>query len=633
MGCHPERSEGSLRRLHDSHCPELFNQCRFPDRIYWMLSSEITGDARPTPLLEMLRTSPRVVAVLGSFASLRMTRESFIVLLAVLLFAVTVPAQNTTQSAAPDSKQNASDLEERVREIVARPIFRHSTFGVEIYDLTTGQTLVAINQDKLFNAGSITKLITEGAALALLGPEYRFHTRVYTTGKIVGDTLEGDVVLVASGDPNLSGRIEEDGTLTFTPFDHSYAGVLRGKSVTGDPLQVLHKLAIEVLRKGIWRIHGRVLVDASMFPSTKVEPATRTTISPVVLNDNVIDVRATSASEAGGEVSLEMMPDLPYLKVINRARTGPGNSDAELRFTSDTANADGSHTVVLEGTVPAGRNKSQAAYKVKDPVQYATVAFRESLRWAHIKVIDESEGAGVGAALAADEASAFPAAPDTQPAQRKLLAEHISPPLREEVKLTLKVSQNLHAATTPYLLGAIVGHASDGAFEKGMELERRFLKDAGLDPESVSQLDGEGGMGSAFSPDFMVRYLAYISRQPYGQLFFDSLPVLGRDGTLSEIMQDSRAAGHVHAKTGSYVVANALSGGVIVLGKGLAGYVDAENGHRLIVAAYVNFVPLHGMSEVSGLGEMLTAIAALAYQNASGPAAAYPTVRKKIPRR
>jgi D-alanyl-D-alanine carboxypeptidase/D-alanyl-D-alanine-endopeptidase (penicillin-binding protein 4) len=109
-------------------------------------------------------------------------------------------------------------------------------------------------------------------------------------------------------------------------------------------------------------------------------------------------------------------------------------------------------------------------------------------------------------------------------------------------------------------------------------LERRFLKDAGLDPESVSQLDGEGGMGSAFSPDFMVRYLAYISRQPYAQFFFDSLPVLGRDGTLSEMMQDSRAAGHVHAKTGSYVVSNALNQGVMVLGKGLAGYGTRRTG-------------------------------------------------------
>lgn len=196
------------------------------------------------------------------------------------------------------------------------------------------------------------------------------------------------------------------------------------------------------------------------------------------------------------------------------------------------------------------------------------------------------------------------------------------------MKLTLKVSQNLHAATTPYLLGAILAHASDGAFQKGLDLEKRFLIEAGLDPESVSQLDGEGGIGSAFSPDFMVRYLAYISRQPYGRIFFDSLPVLGRDGTLSETMNDSPAAGHVHAKTGSYVVSNALDSGVMVMGKGLVGYVDAANGHRMIFAAYVNMVPLRNMDDVGDVGGMLSEIAGLIYQYAPPLAV---TSRKQIP--
>ena len=305
-------------------------------------------------------------------------------------------------------------------------------------------------------------------------------------------------------------------------------------------------------------------------------------------------------------MSIEVAPELPYLKVINKVITGSAESETVLRFTSDIAEEDGSHTVVLEGSVPAGRQEAQAAYKVKDPVLYATEGFREALRWAHIELEDP-----------AAESSTAPLA---RGEERKLVAEHVSPPFKEEVKLTLKVSQNLHAATTPYLLGAIVGHGSSDAFEKGLGLEKQFLTDAGLDTESVSQLDGEGGVGSAFSPDFMVRYLAYISRQPYGGWFFDSLPVLGRDGTLAEMLTDSPAAGHVHAKTGSYVVYNALDRGVMLLGKGLVGYVDAKNGHRLIFAAYVNLVPLHNMDEVAGVGEMLAEIAGMVYQYAPSPA-------------
>jgi hypothetical protein len=99
-------------------------------------------------------------------------------------------------------------------------------------------------------------------------------------------------------------------------------------------------------------------------------------------------------------------------------------------------------------------------------------------------------------------------------------------------------------------------------------------------------------------------------------LFYDALPVLGRDGTLAEVMQDSPAAGHVHAKTGSYVVSNTLNGGVMLLGKGLAGYIDAANGHRLIFATFVNMVALRNMDEVGSVGEMLAEISALTYQYA-----------------
>ncbi len=521
--------------------------------------------------------------------------------------------------ALPAAAQSTLTLARRIGQLTSRPIFSHSTVGVEIYDLTAQKILVAMNEDKLFTAGSTTKLVTEGTALALLGANYRFHTRVYYTGSITEDgTLQGDLVLVASGDPNLSGRVQLKDTLDFTTSDHSYAGVLPGKSVAGEPLRVFKELASGVLMKGIWRIRGNVIVDASLFPSNQVEPGTHTTISPVVFNDNVIDVTVTSDSSAGGPVTIEVSPALAYLKVINKVSTGKPESDPELQFASDITEADGSHTVVLEGSVPAGREKAQAAYKVKDPVLFATEGFREALRWSGI-VLEEPPPEGT------------PPSVPTANAKKTMLVEHISPPFKEEVKLTLKVSQNLHAAITPYLLGAILAHNSTEAFQKGFGIERRFLTDAGLHPESVSQLDGEGGIGSAFSPDFMVRYLAYMSRQPYGRLFFDSLPVLGRDGTLSHMMEDSPAAGHVHAKTGSYVISNALDNEVILLGKGLVGYINAANGHRLIFAAYVNQVPLHNMDDVATVGQMLCEIAGFAYQYAPPFVVARPKTPKRSP--
>src|SRR5262249_36924332 len=150
-------------------------------------------------------------------------------------------------------------------KIMARPEFQHAMFGVEIYSLDHKRSVYSHNSDKFFMAASTTKLITTGSALNLFGPDYKFHTRVYRNGELTSDgSLNGDLILVASGDPNLSGRIESNETLTFENEDHSYGGA-DSHGVPGDPLLVIRELADQVASHGVKRISGRVLVDASLF--------------------------------------------------------------------------------------------------------------------------------------------------------------------------------------------------------------------------------------------------------------------------------------------------------------------------------------------------------------------------------
>src|SRR6266566_6066661 len=146
-------------------------------------------------------------------------------------------------------------LAERVQQVISRPEYRRSSFGVAFYDLDSHTALFTLNADKLFVPGSTTKLVTEGTGLELLGPDYRFHTRLYRTGPINADgTLDGDLVLVASGDPNLSGRINPDSTLAFENEDHSYDGDVHTRAVPGDPLLVIRRLAQAVRDRGVRRI-------------------------------------------------------------------------------------------------------------------------------------------------------------------------------------------------------------------------------------------------------------------------------------------------------------------------------------------------------------------------------------------
>src|SRR5262249_10131090 len=140
--------------------------------------------------------------------------------------------------------QPADTLESRIKRITDLPEFRHATFGIEFFSLDADKPLFTLNSDRLFIPGSTIKLLTEGALLEILGADYRFHTRVYRIGPVdKSGTLQGDIVLVASGDPNLSNRVRSDDTLAFENQDHSYGGNPSTRVVPGDPLAVMRKLA------------------------------------------------------------------------------------------------------------------------------------------------------------------------------------------------------------------------------------------------------------------------------------------------------------------------------------------------------------------------------------------------------
>ena len=88
----------------------------------------------------------------------------------------------------------------------------------------------------------------------------------------------------------------------------------------------------------------------------------------------------------------------------------------------------------------------------------------------------------------------------------------------------------------------------------------------------------------------MVSYLKMMAGRPDFAAFHAALPILGKDGTLYNIQPQSPAAGHVHAKTGTYAVEDPLNRNLLVEGKGLAGYMTTASGKKLIVVVYANNV-------------------------------------------
>jgi D-alanyl-D-alanine carboxypeptidase/D-alanyl-D-alanine-endopeptidase (penicillin-binding protein 4) len=149
----------------------------------------------------------------------------------------------------------------------------------------------------------------------------------------------------------------------------------------------------------------------------------------------------------------------------------------------------------------------------------------------------------------------------------------------------------------------------------GFDVEREWLQREGLDTRGAQQADGAGG-DAHFTPTFMVSFLRMMAKRADFATFHAALPVLGRDGTLHNIQPQSPAAGHVHAKTGTYVVGDPLNRALLVTAKGLAGYVRTTSGKRLILAVYVNNVAVStAPDEVARVvGQALGEVAAAAWE-------------------
>ncbi len=505
--------------------------------------------------------------------------------------------------------QSESTLAARIQKVISRPEFAHANFGIEFYSLDTGEVLYALNADKLFVPASTTKILTEGTLLAKLGADYRFHTRVYRTGPIdKRGTLKGDLVLVASGDPNLSNRVQPDGTLAFVDEDHSYSG----PALPGDPLLVIKELAKDVAATGIRKIDGRVLIDASLFPDGPREKGTNVVMSSVMVNDNVIDLIVSPGAKAGDPMALKTSPQTSYIKFLNHLITSQEGTKPSFEPPDFATNPDGSISITLSGSLPLGIAPQTAVVAVPSPIKFAETTFREALAAAGIRIKN----------------SRAPSVEDFTPYARfysaeNQVAEHVSPPLSEEIKVTLKVSQNLHAGMGPYLLGLLVANGAKDPLQAGFKVEQAFLQEAKLDLSGAAQGDGAGGdWADLFSPDFMVHYLAYWTTRPDYEVFSRALPILGKDGTLAKIQKDSPAAGHVFAKTGTFGSEDKLGGKMMLNGKGLAGYVITKDGKKLAFAVYVNHVSLADSDAAQQVaGQALGEIAAAAYDANLGSSA------------
>src|SRR5437016_7056123 len=467
-------------------------------------------------------------------------------------------------------------LAPRINTVLSDADLARGFWGIEVVSLNTGQVLYSQNADKLFIPASNTKLFTTAAALALIGPNYKFHTTIETTGTLdQHGRLSGDLILVGRGDPNLSGRV--------LPY------AMRTER-TDLPIKVLEDLADTLVQKGLKFVDGNVIADDSYFAFERYGEgwtqddlvwADGAPVSALTINDNVVFVNILPADRAGERAFVTIVPFDDYYRIDNRIMTTPAGTARRIFFNREP----GSTALTLWGEMPIDDKGANEALAIEDPAAFAAELFRSLLEKRGITVYGRerthhTELAGLATFSVTATAEARGGEGDMpRPGQLSpsmVLATFESKPLLEDIRVINKVSQNLHAEILLRLLGREKGNAA--TIDSGLEVLRGFLTKAGVPGDQYVFYDGSGlSRQNLVTPHAIVSLLEYASRQTWGTDFRETLPLAGVDGSLAERLRGTIAQGRVYGKTGSL-------GGV----KTLSGYATTNRGELIAFAILTN---------------------------------------------
>lgn len=482
------------------------------------------------------------------------------------------------------------DLASGIVGLIEEPRFRHAHWGILVADLESGEVLYETNADKLFVPASTTKLFSVAAALEALGADHRFETRLLRRGEVdVDGTLEGDLILLASGDFTLGGRTLDGDQIAYTNSDHIYAnGSAKGELTEPDPLAGLDALARQVLKGGIRQVTGDVIVDDRLFDHDTGSGSGPSTLTPIMVNDNLIDV-VVKPTAVGEAAEIEWRPRTAAAAVEGAIKTvAPGDSPRVTIISSP-----GNRLQVI-GQIPSDHAPILRVHEVDHPASFARSLLIEALH-------------RVGVAVSADVAAENRAAqlpPRETVAELPTVASLTSPPFSEAARLILKVSHNLHASTLPLLLAAEQGERSLGA---GLRRQRELLFELGVEVDTISFGGGAGGSRADYvTPRATVALLRTMATRDDFDVYHRALPILGVDGTLADVVDDdSPARRRVHAKTGTLYWRNVMNERYLLTSKALAGYMTTASERRLAFSLVVNNVHLESGSQTADIGRAL----------------------------
>lgn len=493
----------------------------------------------------------------------------------VVLVACAASASLANTGCATLGRSGGAFAREAVDTLLDTPPMDQVHFGVLAEELRSGRILYARNAHRHFVPASNEKLLVTSTALSLLGADYRYRTTLYATAPPFDGTIEGDLVLVGTGDPTLGEPFWDSGT------------------------EALGALADSLEAAGVRRVNGRLLVDASAWDSTTIGPTWEVDDLPYgyaatggafAIDRGELHAIVEGGRELGVPPTLSWSPVGTSDFVETALATVPADSSARVRASYLPE----SHRLVLTGGVAAGVVDT-LTFALRDPVRQATAALARALRTRGIEVVGDwgivwDEGVDLGGGCVS---GSLPLCARATP-----LAELTSPPLMDVVQAILEPSQNWMTEQLVRTLGAEKGER--GSWRAGLDVVERFLVDeVGVDSLDIAPRDGSGlSSANLVTPRALVRILRYMAVGPYAEAFRHAMAEPGEeDSTLERRLPDLE--GRVFAKTGTISNVNSLSG-----------YLVGNDGRQIVFSILSNGSGLPSSRVRATIDEVVRAIAA-----------------------
>lgn len=450
--------------------------------------------------------------------------NNFKIINTILLFLILFTGCATTSTQIP-----TLNYEYEIDKILSDSIFDATQVGIKVISLKNNQTLYSKNEKLLFRPASNLKLITSSTALSVLTDTFNFETKIFY------DSASSSIFIKGSGNPIFE---------------------------TDDLTKIISQLKL----LGITQIGGNIVGDVSLFDTLQFgegwmwddEPFSYSAFnSPLTINNNCIKVVTTPSTKIGEKAIVKTIPSTSFVNIVNNSiiNSEKSNLSVTRKFFERT------NDIFITGNLNLNSSPDTTTLTVLYPEKYFLKLFYEELL---------NQGVSVKGNIKIERT----------PITAKLLVTH-SQNIDSVIINFNKVSDNLTGENLLKIIGNKKTNSS-GTTKAGIDLVNTFLNRAEIDTTKFLIADGSGlSHYNLVTAEILTKLLIFMANDKNNfNLFYNSLPIGGVDGTLQNRMKTGKAFNKVHAKTGSIAGVSSLSG-----------YVTTEDNNLIVFSILMqNFI-------------------------------------------